>query len=104
MSGLNFYTADVPYVAFEMRGRFGPDRIFRVRAGQQQCYTYVPAANPRTARQQAWRWIFAQAVLGWQTLTRDFKLIYDRHASIHGGMTGFNWYVSEYLTRFASDS
>lgn len=104
MSGLDFYTADVPYVAFQMRGRFGPDIIFRVRAGKQQCYTYVPAANPRTPRQQAWRWIFRQAVIGWQALTPALKLFYDRHAGHHGTMTGFNWYVSEYLTRFASDS
>ena len=104
MPGLDFYTADQPYVGFSIHGALGRQVCFRYRYGRQECVPYYVPTNPRTPRQQAWRWVFRQAVLSWQSLTPGLQLVYDRVADIRGGMSGFNWYVSEYLQRYASNS
>ena len=104
MSGLNFYTGNDPYAALGIRGRLGQEFIFRIRDGNQQCYPYTPPSNPRTPRQQAWRWHFAQAVLYFHSLTSAQKLVYTSTAARRGRASGFNFVVSEYLQRFSSNS
>lgn len=57
---------------------------------------YYITKNPRYAPQQAWRQIFADAVLAWQGLTAPEKVIYNKRA-IGKHMSGYNLYLSEYL-------
>jgi hypothetical protein len=52
--------------------------------------------NPRYAPQQAWRGIFADAVLAWQGLTTPEKAVYNIKAK-GKRMSGYNLFLKEYL-------
>jgi hypothetical protein len=56
---------------------------------------YIPR-NPRTAAQQVWRSVFAQAVFAWQGLTDEQKMTYNERAK-GKRMSGYNLFIREYL-------
>jgi len=57
---------------------------------------YYITKNPRTAPQQAWRSVFADAVAGWQALTPEQKNQYNIKAK-GKHMSGYNLFLHEYL-------
>jgi hypothetical protein len=57
---------------------------------------YYITKNPRYAPQQAWRQIFADAVLAWQGLTPAEKAVYNIKAK-GKRMSGYNLFLKEYL-------
>lgn len=56
---------------------------------------YVPT-NPQTVPQQANRSVFANAVSGWQSLTAEQKLAYNKSA-VGKQMSGYNFYIKEFM-------
>jgi len=56
---------------------------------------YVPT-NPQTSEQQAWRQVFANAILVWQSMTDATKDIYKKQRyPVHA--SGYNRFIRQYL-------
>jgi len=100
MPGFNFWNPDYPYIGFSLHGAYGKHLCFRYRYKRQEAVPFYIPSNPRTPRQQAWRWVFAQAILFWHSLTSAQHLLYNQRARCHGPLSGFNFAVSEYLRAF----
>jgi len=52
--------------------------------------------NPQTVPQQAWRSIFADGKVAWDSLTLDQKKLYNKKAQSRR-MTGYNLFMSQWL-------
>lgn len=104
MTGFPKFGDDGAYAALGLHGLVGGDTVYRVRAGEQETYVYVAAGNPRTAKQQSWRGVFAQGVAGWHNLTASAKLVYGGRAARRGGRSGFNVWMSSYLLAYGWQS
>jgi hypothetical protein len=100
MPGRTYWDANYAYIGISLHGQFGRHVCFRYRYGRQEAVPYYEPTNPQTPRQQMWRWIFTQAVHHWHSLTDAQRLDYNRRANRRGGLTGFNWAVSEYLNDY----
>lgn len=57
---------------------------------------YYITKNPRKPAQQAWRGIFADAVLAWQGLTEEQQNQYNQRAK-GKRFSGYNLFLKEYL-------
>lgn len=53
--------------------------------------------NPQTVPQQAWRAVFANGAVAWQSLTSDQKAEYNKRAK-QKHMTGYHLHQREYLS------
>ena len=57
---------------------------------------FMYPANPQSIPQQANRVDFANAIAGWQFLTDEQKLVYNKRA-VGKHMSGYNLYIQEYM-------
>ena len=84
------------YMALKVRGRLGYIATFQEQWwGRQVSPPFYPY-NPQTYYQQSWRSIFTQGVDNWQGFNETVKGQYKEKAK-NLIMTGFNFYLSEYL-------
>ena len=74
--------------------------VFSVWKGKQYVRAYVIPHNPESADQVVIRDQFADAVKGWGVLDATQKGTWDEYVDYWGksAMSGFNLYVSEYIT------
>lgn len=73
---------------YQVRTRFGK----RVQVKEKH---YIPT-NPQTGPQQAWRQVYADSIVAWQTLTDEQKAVYTEKAK-GKNMSGYNLFQKEYL-------
>lgn len=84
------------YMALKVRGKLGYIATFQEQWwGRQVSPPFYPY-NPQTYYQQSWRSVFAQGVNNWQGFDETVKQEYKSKAK-NLLMTGFNYYLSEYL-------
>ncbi|MFH1706129.1 MAG: hypothetical protein ABH867_04465 [Patescibacteria group bacterium] len=84
------------YMALKVRGKLGDIATFQEQWwGRQVSPPFYPY-NPQTYYQQSWRSVFAQGVANWQGFDEVVKQEY-KSKSKNLLMTGFNYYLSEYL-------
>jgi hypothetical protein len=69
------YTTRLPLLSLDARGKFN-NKIFQKTRGRLVVYDYVPAANPRTAKQQAWRQVLASLMVEWRALSDSDKTLW----------------------------
>jgi hypothetical protein len=92
------------YAAVGLGGLLAGDTVYRIRGGKLEVYPYVAASNPRTAKQQQWRGVFADGAARWRDLTESARMVYHGRAARRGGRTGFNVWMSDYLLAYGWDS
>jgi len=84
------------YMGLKVRGKLGNIATFEEQWwGRQVSPPFYPY-NPQTYYQQSWRSIFIQGVDNWQGFNETVKGQYKEKAK-NLIMTGFNFYLSEYL-------
>lgn len=84
------------YMALKVRGRLGDIATFQEQWwGRQVSPPFYPY-NPKTYYQQSWRNKFKQGVTNWHGFSELTKNIY-REKAKNLVMTGFNYYLSQYL-------
>ena len=79
---------DIRYGIYQVRKVEGKQETVRKRF-------YIPS-NPRTEPQQAHRATFANAIIGWQGLTTEQKMVYNNRTK-YKPLSGYNLYLREYL-------
>lgn len=90
--------ADAPFLSLNPSGKLGRSMVASRWKGQPYIRMRVTPKNPRTAAQQEQRGIFADAVKYWQDKDDATKKQWDDRAKELGlVMSGFNFYVSEYI-------
>jgi hypothetical protein len=83
-------------MALKVRGKLGYIATFQEQWwGRQVSPPFYPY-NPQTYYQQSWRSVFAQGVTNWQSFDETVKQECKSKAK-NLLMTGFNYYLSEYL-------
>jgi len=84
------------YLALKVRGKLGNVATFEEQWwGRQVSPPFYPY-NPKTYQQQSWRSVFSQGVNNWQGFNETVKGQYKEKAK-NLTMTGFNYYLSQYL-------
>jgi hypothetical protein len=84
------------YLGLKVRGKLGNIATFEEQWwGRQVSPPFYPY-NPRTYRQQTWRNQLKQAVNNWHGFNQTVKNQYNQQAK-NLTMTGFNYYLSQYL-------
>lgn len=92
-----YHSYDYNLIATQIRKQIGKKFIYRRRSNQQQKYPYVVPSNPRTPTQQNNRNKIRLAVLAWQSLTDQQKKFYSDKEPITPTMSGYNFFISEYV-------
>ncbi len=83
-------------LALKVRGKLGNIATFEEQWwGRQVSPPFVPY-NPKTYYQQSWRSKFSQGVDNWHGFSNAIKNEY-REKAKNLTMTGFNFYLSQYL-------
>lgn len=100
MPGINIFTQAYPVIGLHIRKTVAQRDVYFRRGGYQYKRRYIIPPNPRTPAQQEWRGIFRQAVWAWHDLTSQQQNGYNTLASTRGGLTGFNFFVSHYLSDY----
>lgn len=96
----------------QARGTINKTKTYRVRHGNgyygseiekiyQDTMNYYVTADPKTAQQQTWRGIFADAVAGAKALTEEQKEPYREQARKEGGQSWISVFIREYLNEHA---
>lgn len=85
------------YPGVQIRGQIGKSFIYQIQHGVQVRYAYVVTDNPRTDLQQANRNKIKLAVISWKSLSEETKNFYRRKEPITPTMSGYNYYISEYI-------
>jgi len=88
------YLSDKDGNPIDFAGIYRTDNVTGITRYYREPY-YI-TKNPRYAPQQAWRGIFADAVLAWQGLTAPEKAVYNIKAK-GKRMSGYNFFLKEYL-------
>ncbi len=84
------------FMALKVRGKLGNIATFEEQWwGRQVSPPFVPY-NPKTYYQQSWRTVFTQGVDNWRGFNEAIKNGY-REKAKDLIMTGFNYYLSQYL-------
>ena len=84
------------FMALKVRGKLGNVATFEEQWwGRQVSPPFVPY-NPKTYYQQSWRSVFMQGVDNWHGFNQSVKNQYRERAK-DLTMTGFNYYLSQYL-------
>lgn len=98
-------------LGFRVRKQLAHAKIFRVRPGNgyfgatkgceiQDQYDYVVPDSITNTEGEPYRVLLAAAVLNWQTtITDEQKAEYNLRARRIGGLSGYNVYISDYITR-----
>jgi len=76
-------------------GRIGKSMVAASWKGHEYVRTYVKPPNPNSESQRKARGTFADAVRSWRKLSKVQTEFYDKIAE---GMSGFNLYISRYVT------
>ncbi len=84
------------FLALKVRGKLGKIATFEEQWWGRQVSPPFSPYNPRTSYQQSWRSIFTQGVDNWHGFSQSIKDQY-REKAKDLTMTGFNYYLSQYL-------
>jgi len=87
--GYSFYGFSNVYAGIYQQ-RHGTNRKITVKE------KFYSPTNPQTIPQQANRDVFSDAISGWQGLTSEQKLGYNKRA-VGRHMSGYNLYIREYM-------
>ena len=100
MPGINVFNQHYPAIALQLRKTISHRDVYFVRGGVQYKRRWILPPNPRTQPQQNWRGVFRQAVSAWRDLTLPQRQEYNTIAHRRSGCTGFNVFVSHYLSTY----
>lgn len=84
------------FLALKVRGKLGNVATFEEQWWGRQVSPPFSPYNPKTSYQQAWRTVFTQGVSNWHGFSESIKNMYNEKAK-NLTMTGFNYYLSQYL-------
>ena len=77
------------------RGTIAKDMVASTWKGHEYLREYVIPKDPKTELQLERRAVFRDAVAAWHALPQEKKAVHNREAK---GMSGFNLFVSKYVT------
>jgi len=100
MSFTFYPTFDYHILGVRARKQMAHKTIYRIRSGRQQQYAYFIPGDPRNPVVLYNRWKFKQAVFAWHDLTDQGKEFWDTRVPGHKIMSGFNFFISEYIRTF----
>jgi len=97
----NFYHDYYGYiVGTQIRGQIGKKYIYQVRNNQQRKYLYKIPYDPKSPAQLRMRDLIKKANQKWQSLTEQEKNNWRKLEPIIPTMSGFNYFVSCYVSDF----
>ncbi len=87
-----------PLFSLDARGKIAGTLVYAVWKGLNYCRQYVIPFNPNSEAQQTIREYFAEAVAAYQAEAQATKDLWDAAVKKLGwAMSGFNYYVAEYI-------
>lgn len=87
-------------IGIKIHGTIGKRWIYQVVENVQQKYAYYQYVNPDTPLQQKFRDLLKKAVQTWHTLSATEKTVYDQSIPPGKTMSGFNFFISEYINNY----
>lgn len=88
------------YIGLGIRKQVGKKYIYQVVKGDQRKYSYVVPSRPNSPGQQQMTDLLRKAVQSWHDLSTEEKLSYDHAIPAGKTMSGFNFYISEYILSY----
>ena len=87
-----------PLFSLDARGKIADTLVYAIWKGLNYCREYVIPFNPNSAAQQTIRGYFTDAVAAYQAELPATKAAWDAAVKALGwAMSGFNYYVAEYI-------
>jgi len=94
-----------PLFSLDARGKLADTLVYAIWKGLNYCREYVIPFNPNSAAQQTIRGYFTDAVAAYQAELPATKTAWDVAVKALGwAMSGFNYYVAEYIKYLAGHS
>lgn len=100
MPGINIFNQPYMTIGLQLRKTVAKRDVYFQRHGVQYKRRYIIPPDPHTPAQLQCRAIFRQAVRGWQALTQQQKQSYNTIARSRYMRTGYNFYVSTYISTY----
>lgn len=88
------------YIGMQIRGTIGKKFIYQRIGNRQKKYAWFIPPNPNTPAQQKMRFLLGQATYSWHDLTPSQQIAYESLKPKHLIMSGFNYFVSQYIKSF----
>lgn len=88
------------YIGLGIRKQLGKKYIYQIVKSDQRKYSYVVPSRPNSPGQQKMTDLLRKATQSWHDLTSEEKKYYDDNVPLGKVMSGFNYYVSEYINTY----
>lgn len=97
----NWYDSYYGYfIGLKIQKTIGKKWIYQVVGNVQKKYAYYQYYNPNSPEQQRYRDLLRKAVQSWHTLSEEEKILYDKNVPPKKIMSGFNFFISEYINTY----